>query len=48
MSNEEARHYRGKDWAILESEKLGAFGDRLHFAEQLTPEGLAHDVRKLS
>jgi len=44
MSNEEARAYRGKDWAILESEKLGAFGDRLHFAEQLTPEGFGHAV----
>src|SRR5438094_6442146 len=26
--------FRGKDWAILESEKLAAFGQRLHFAEQ--------------
>src|SRR5436190_159284 len=44
MSNEEARGFRGKDWAILESEKLGAFGDRLHFAEQHTPEGFGHAV----
>ena len=44
MSNEEARNYRGKDWAILESEKLGAFGDRLSFAEQHTPEGFGHAV----
>src|SRR5690242_10091518 len=28
MQDEEARRFRGKDWAILESEKLGAFGDR--------------------
>src|SRR6266550_2553254 len=24
MSNDEARQFRGKDWAILESEKLGS------------------------
>src|SRR5690349_7133964 len=36
--------FRGKDWAILESEKLGAFGERLHFAEQRTPEGYGHAV----
>ena len=36
--------FRGKDWAILESEKLGAFGERLHFAEQHTPEGFGHAV----
>src|SRR6476619_5124380 len=35
---------RGKDWAILESEKLGAFGERLHFAEQASPEGFGHAV----
>src|SRR5438094_10379382 len=31
--------FRGKDWALLESEKLGAFGRRLSFAEQHNPEG---------
>src|SRR5689334_25065164 len=31
--------FRGKDWALLESEKLDAFGQRLSFAEQLKPEG---------
>ena len=36
--------FRGKDWAILESEKLAAFGERLHFAEQHTPEGFGHAV----
>jgi UTP--glucose-1-phosphate uridylyltransferase len=36
--------FRGKDWAILESEKLGAFGERLHFAEQHSPEGFGHAV----
>ncbi len=36
--------FRGKDWAILESEKLAAFGERLHFAEQHSPEGFGHAV----
>src|SRR5580704_995811 len=44
MSDDEAKRFRGKDWAILESEKLGAFGERLHFAEQHTPEGFGHAV----
>src|SRR5690242_4164708 len=44
LSDEEARAFRGKDWAILESEKLGAFGDRLFFAEQHTPDGFGHAV----
>src|SRR3954469_22856573 len=44
MGDEEARGFRGKDWAILESEKLGAFGDRLQFAEQHSPEGFGHAV----
>jgi len=44
MTDEEAKQFRGKDWAILESEKLGAFGERLSFVEQLTPEGFGHAV----
>jgi len=36
--------FRGKDWAILESEKLAAFGERLRFAEQESPEGFGHAV----
>src|SRR3954463_1034153 len=44
MTDIEARGFRGKDWAILESEKLGTFGDRLQFAEQHTPEGFGHAV----
>lgn len=44
MTDVEARVFRGKDWAILESEKLGAFGDRLSFAEQHTPDGFGHAV----
>ena len=42
MSDLEVRSYRGKDWAILESEKLAAFGEHLHFVEQHTPEGFGH------
>jgi UTP--glucose-1-phosphate uridylyltransferase len=44
MDNDTVRAFRGKDWAILESEKLGAFGERLSFAEQHTPEGFGHAV----
>jgi len=44
MTDLESRSYRGKDWAILESEKLGSFGERVHFAEQHTPEGFGHAV----
>ena len=44
MSDQEARAFRGKNWAILESEKLEAFGERLHFAEQHSPEGFGHAV----
>ena len=44
MTDNEVRDFRGKDWAILESEKLGAFGERLTFAEQDAPEGFGHAV----
>lgn len=44
LSNDEAKAFRGKDWAILASEKLGAFGERLSFVEQHTPEGFGHAV----
>ena len=44
MTDADSRSFRGKDWAILESEKLGSFGERLHFAEQHTPEGFGHAV----
>lgn len=36
--------FRAQDWAILASEKLAAFGQRLHFAEQESPEGFGHAV----
>jgi UTP--glucose-1-phosphate uridylyltransferase len=44
MTDEESRGFRGKDWAILASEKLGAFGERLHFAEQKSAEGFGDAV----
>lgn len=44
LDDDMVRAFRGKDWAILESEKLGAFGERLHFAEQHTAEGFGHAV----
>ena len=44
LDNDMVKTFRGKDWAILESEKLGAFGERLHFAEQSSPEGFGHAV----
>src|SRR3954452_19900375 len=44
LDGDMVKSFRGKDWAILESEKLGAFGERLSFAEQLTPEGFGHAV----
>ena len=44
LDDKMVKAFRGKDWAILESEKLGAFGERLHFAEQHAPEGFGHAV----
>jgi len=44
LDDQMVKAFRGKDWAILESEKLGAFGERLSFAEQHTPEGFGHAV----
>src|SRR3954471_9862142 len=44
LDNDMVKSFRGKDWAILESEKLGEFGERMHFAEQHTPEGFGHAV----
>src|SRR5215213_5350729 len=44
MSDQDAKTFRGKDWAILASEQLGSFGERLHFAEQDSPEGFGHAV----
>src|SRR2546423_4814824 len=44
LDDQMVKAFRGKDWAILESEKLHAFGERLHFAEQNAPEGFGHAV----
>jgi len=44
LDDQMVKSFRGKDWAILESEKLQAFGERLHFAEQVTQEGFGHAV----
>lgn len=44
LDDQMVKSFRGKDWAILESEKLQAFGERLHFAEQHNPEGFGHAV----
>src|SRR5215207_5123364 len=44
MNESESRSFRGKDWAILASEKLAAFGERLSFAEQASPDGFGHAV----
>ena len=44
FDDEMVKSFRGKDWAILESEKLQAFGERLSFAEQHTPDGFGHAV----
>ncbi len=44
MSEETLRAFRGKDWAILQSEKLQEFGERLTFVSQDAPEGYGHAV----
>ena len=44
LDDDMVKAFRGKDWAILESEKLAGLGERLHFAEQHTPEGFGHAV----
>ncbi len=44
MSDETLKAFRGKDWAILQSEKLQEFGERLTFVAQDKPEGYGHAV----
>jgi len=44
MSEDTLRAFRGKDWAILQSERLQEFGERLHFVAQEHPEGYGHAV----
>src|SRR6185312_7282269 len=44
LDDQMVKSFRGKDWAILESEKLQSFGERLRFAEQKTQDGFGHAV----
>lgn len=44
MNQDDLRAFRGKDWAILQSEKLQEFGERLTFVPQQSPEGYGHAV----
>jgi UTP--glucose-1-phosphate uridylyltransferase len=44
LDSDTVKSFRGKDWAILQSEKLASFGERLTFAEQHTPDGFGHAV----
>ncbi len=44
LDQESAARFAGKEWAIRESQKLGALGERLHFAEQHSPQGFGHAV----
>ncbi len=44
MDDATARAYRGKDWAILESERLGSLGERITYVAQDQPLGFGHAV----
>jgi len=44
MGEQTLRAFRGKDWAILQSEKLQEFGEKLTFVAQHSPEGYGHAV----
>ena len=44
LDQQTIKAFHGKQWAILESEKLADFGKRLTFAEQASPEGFGHAV----
>ena len=46
MDDATARAFRGKDWAILESEHLGGLGDRLTYVTQEQPLGFGHAVHQ--
>lgn len=46
MNDETLRAFRGKDWAILASERLQDFGERLTFVSQNSPEGYGHAVHQ--
>ena len=44
LDDQDVRAYRGKDWAILESENLGSLGDRMSYVIQDDPQGFGHAV----
>ncbi|MEM8873459.1 MAG: sugar phosphate nucleotidyltransferase [Planctomycetota bacterium] len=44
LDDKDVRAYRGKDWAILESERLGSLGERLSYVIQHDPQGFGHAV----
>lgn len=44
MDDATLKVFKGKEWAILQSEKLEEIGQRLHFAVQETQEGFGHAV----
>src|SRR6476646_4217956 len=44
LDDQTLKSFKGKEWAVLESEKLADFGQRLTFAEQTSPEGFGHAV----
>jgi UTP--glucose-1-phosphate uridylyltransferase len=44
LDDQDVKAYRGKDWAILESEKLGSLGDRMSYVIQEEPLGFGHAV----
>ena len=44
LGDDDVKAYRGKDWAILESEKLGSLGDRMSYVIQDDPQGFGHAV----
>lgn len=44
LDEQAGQAFGGHDWAILAGEKLHRFGERLHFAEQDSPEGFGHAV----
>src|SRR5438874_11261344 len=39
LDSDTIKAFAGKNWAMQASEKLADFGQRLHFAEQASPEG---------
>src|SRR5688500_7064020 len=44
LDSDTVKAFRGKDWAILESEKLHGLGERLHYAELHPPDGFGNTV----